>query len=92
MCHDWRCSWRLRELTLGFALAILSSTGEGIFRFEQQARAHCPSDTVVWINTFSQIYHYAGSEYYGNTKFGNYSCELDAKAAGNRAARNERHP
>lgn len=29
---------------------------------------------------------------YGNTKHGAYMCEADAQAAGNRAAKNERHP
>jgi hypothetical protein len=57
-----------------------------------QARARCPSDTVVWVNTKSNVYHFAGRRDYGNTKQGAYMCEADAKAAGDRAAKNEKHP
>src|SRR5580700_6380416 len=33
-----------------------------------------------------------GRRDYGNTKQGAYMCETDAKAAGDRAAKNEKHP
>jgi hypothetical protein len=33
-----------------------------------------------------------GTRDYGNTKQGAYMCEKDAKAAGDRAAKNEKHP
>jgi hypothetical protein len=84
-------------LVLGLILAIRAPVGKGAFRFEDQARAHCPSDTVVWVNTYSRIYHfpgvsYHGQNYYGHTKEGAYMCEGDAKAAGNRPASDERHP
>jgi hypothetical protein len=59
---------------------------------EMQVKAKCPSDTVVWVNTKSRIYHFAGTHSYGNTKQGDYMCEMDAKATGNRAAENEKHP
>jgi hypothetical protein len=67
-------------------------TGAGEFTSEQQARYRCPSDTVVWVNTRSRVYHFAGTRNYGNTKQGAYMCEADAKAAGDRAAMNEKHP
>jgi len=56
------------------------------------AKAHCPTDTVVWVNTKSKIYHFAGTHNYGTTKSGTYMCEAEAKAAGDRAAENEKHP
>jgi hypothetical protein len=59
---------------------------------ETQARAHCPSDTVVWANTRSNIYHFRGTANYGNTKSGAYMCEPDSISAGMRAAKNETHP
>jgi len=71
---------------------VPAATGAGEFTSDQQARAHCPSDAVVWINTKSRIYHFAGTSNYGNTKHGAYMCEADAKAAGDRAAMNEHHP
>ena len=61
----------------------------GEYTTELAARARCPSDTVVWVNTPSRVYHYAGTHYYGHTKRGAYMCEADARAAGNRAARKE---
>jgi hypothetical protein len=62
------------------------------FANEAQARARCPSDTVVWVNEKSRIYHFSGSKNYGNTKEGTYMCEKDAVAAGERAAKNEKRP
>jgi hypothetical protein len=67
-------------------------TGAGGFTADAQAKAHCPTDTVVWLNTKSGVYHFAGTHNYGTTKQGTYMCEADAKAAGDRAAENERHP
>ncbi len=66
-------------------------TGAGEFATEQQARYRCPSGTIVWVNTKSRIYHFAGTSNYGNTKHGAYMCEQDAQAAGDRAAMNEHH-
>jgi hypothetical protein len=59
----------------------------GEYTTELAARARCPSDTVVWANTPSRIYHYSGTRYYGQTRRGAYMCEADARAAGYRATR-----
>jgi hypothetical protein len=59
---------------------------------EAQAQATCPGDTVVWVNMRSGIYHFKGTHNYGTTKQGTYMCEAAAKAAGDRAAENEKHP
>jgi hypothetical protein len=67
-------------------------TVAGQFTSEAQAKARCPSDTVVWVNTGSNIYHFATGRNYGKTKSGAYMCERDATAAGARAAKNEKHP
>jgi len=69
-----------------------AATGAGGFTTDAQARAHCPADTVVWVNTKSHVYHFAGTHNYGTTEQGTYMCEADAKAAGDRAAENEKHP
>jgi hypothetical protein len=66
--------------------------GVNKFATEAQAKEHCPSETVVWVNLNSKIYHFSGTRNYGNTKNGKYMCERDAVAAGMRAAKNEPHP
>ena len=62
----------------------------GQFASEGEAKGHCPTDTVVWVNTKSSKYHYAGNRNYGSTKHGAYMCEADAKAAGDVAAHGEK--
>jgi hypothetical protein len=70
----------------------VGATAAGQFATDARARARCPSDTVVWVNTKSNIYHFAGRRDYGNTMQGAYMCEAKAKVAGDRAAKNEKHP
>ena len=65
-------------------------TGAGEFTTEAEAKGHCPTDTVVWVNTKSHKYHYAGHRSYGTTKQGAYMCEADANAAGDVAAKGEK--
>ena len=66
-------------------------TGAGQFTSEQEAKARCPGDTVVWVNTKgkSHTYHYSGSRWYGTTKQGAYMCEADAGAAGYHASKSK---
>jgi hypothetical protein len=65
-------------------------SGGGQFATEIAAKAHCPSDTVVWANLESHVYHFNGTRDYGHTKRGAYMCEREA--SGFRAAKNEKHP
>lgn len=64
----------------------------GQFATEAQAKASCPTDTVVWVNLRSRIYHFSGTHNYGTTRGGAYMCERDTAAQGMRAAKNEQHP
>jgi hypothetical protein len=64
----------------------------GQFADEGSAKAHCPSDAVVWVNLPSKVYHFAGTKSYGTTKRGAYMCEKDAVAGENRASKNEKRP
>lgn len=60
------------------------------FSTENDARARCGSDTVVWVNTKSHVYHFPGSREFGQTKHGAFMCQADADRAGTfRAAKNE---
>ena len=74
------------------APAAAATTGANEFATEAQAKARCPTDTVVWVNTSSKIYHFTGTADYGKTKAGAYMCEKDTAALGFRAAKNEKHP
>ena len=57
------------------------------FKTEASAQKHCPSDTVVWLNTWSGIWHYKGAKYWMNTKYGAFVCEEEARKLGMRASR-----
>jgi hypothetical protein len=72
--------------------AAKTPASPGQFGEESEAKAHCPSDTVVWVNLSSKVYHFHGNKDYGSTKTGAYVCEKDATAQGFRAAKNEKHP
>jgi hypothetical protein len=74
------------------ATATATPTGAGEFAAETQAKSHCPSDTVVWANLKSKVYHFSGNRDYGNTKSGAYMCEKDALGQGFRASKVEKHP
>jgi hypothetical protein len=65
-------------------------TTAGEFASEGEAKGHCPSDAVVWVNNKSHKYHYSGDRYYGTTKHGAYMCENEAKTAGDAAAKNSK--
>lgn len=64
----------------------------GQFADEASAKSRCPTDTVVWVNLPSKVYHFAGAKSYGITKRGAYMCEKDAIAGENRASKNEKRP
>ena len=58
------------------------------FHSEQDAKQHCPNDSVVWVNTKTGVYHLRGERWYGATKDGAYVCRKDADAEGDRMTRN----
>jgi hypothetical protein len=58
------------------------------FYSEQEAKQHCPSDTVVWVNLTTKVYHVKGERWYGATKDGAYVCRKEADAEGDRMTRN----
>ena len=74
------------------AAARAGTPGANQFTSEAQAKGHCATDTVVWANLSSKVYHFSGHRDYGNTKRGAYMCEGDATRQGFRAAKNEKHP
>jgi hypothetical protein len=80
------------SLSNGFNCSGQGQAGLNQYTTETLARVHCPTDTVVWANTRSNIYHFRGDNNYGTTKRGAYMCERDALAGGIRQAKNEKRP
>jgi hypothetical protein len=75
-------------ITATHGAVAVAATELALFSTASAAQAHCPRDTVVWLNTPSGIYHYKGERWYGRTKHGAYVCEKEAIAAGDRASEN----
>lgn len=67
-------------------------TSAGQYKTEGEAKQHCPRDTVVWANTSSHVYHFAGNKDYGKTKQGAFMCRQESDRAGFQAAKNEKAP
>jgi hypothetical protein len=67
-------------------------TSSNQFTTEAQAKGRCPTDTVVYVNLKSKIYHFSGHKDYGNLKNGAFMCEKDTAAVGARASKSEKHP
>jgi hypothetical protein len=82
------CRWgRCAGLALT-AIALFCSACGGssptvlvAFRTEEQAQAHCPKDTVVWIDPQSVMYYLKGHGPYGSLA-GRYACRDEADQAG----------
>ena len=69
-----------------------TAAAPGQYPTEAAAKAACMGEIVVWVDTKSKVYHFAGTRSYGHTKQGAYMCEAQAQTAGSRAASNEKHP
>jgi hypothetical protein len=81
----------LRKLLVGTLLALtLSFPAFALEKFssEGEAQQHCPTDTVVWLNLPTMIWHYKGERWYGRTKKGAFVCEKEAAASGGRSTHN----
>jgi hypothetical protein len=52
------------------------------------AASTCAGDQVVWVNTKSHIYHFAGQTWFGHTKEGKYICRRAADSEGDRPTHN----
>jgi hypothetical protein len=72
---------------LGLVLA-LPAFGLETFTAEAQAQRHCPTDTVIWLNLPTMIWHYKGQRWYAATKHGAFACEKEAAASGARGTKN----
>jgi len=76
-----------RGVALAAPASVAAPAEKGQYASEAEAKATCPSDAVVWVNSISKIYHPSGSRSYGKTRSGAYMCEKDSLAAGFRASK-----
>lgn len=79
-------TWRIVGLLVLSSASIEPASAENVqlFATEIQAQKHCPADIVVWVDTSTDIYHFKGMRWYGNTKSGAYVCQKEADRAGYR--------
>ena len=78
----------LTALPLAFAACAQAPEVLVAFRTEQQAREHCPKDTVVWVDPQTGEYYLNTSPSYGHAGTGRYACRREAELAGMRAMAN----
>jgi hypothetical protein len=65
------------------AVALLSSEARAsvlaLFRYEHQARQHCPTDTVVWLDFKKGKYYLRHQKLYGSGFHGTFVCRQEAR-------------
>ena len=73
---------------MAFALAGTAAAADPQkFGDEPKATAFCKDGNVVWFNPNSHIYFEKGSQFYGKTKDGGFTCRTFADKAGYRASK-----
>jgi len=78
----------IAAVLLLFSFLFTSTFAAESFQTEQAAQLHCPSDTVVWLNIPSGVFHFKGQRWYGKTKSGAYVCMQEALKDGDHATKN----
>jgi hypothetical protein len=86
---DASMSNKKRWMLLVLALVATSRTNDAsaqlsVFQTHVQAQQHCPSDTVVWLNSNKRIYYVEGQRLYAQGKTGVFVCQKEARASGYR--------
>ena len=75
-------------IAVGVALALMSSAYAADpqkFKTEDSATKFCKPGNVVWFNPASKIYFDSGSQFYGKTSTGGFTCRSLAEKNGFRA-------
>lgn len=73
------------RLALTFSLLAAPALAQSLFTTLPAAQAHCPQDTVVWLNATRHIYRLPDQKGYGRAKHSFYACKGEADAAGDKA-------
>ena len=80
-----------RRFALGAFLAVTVAAAAHAdpqkFGDEGKAVAFCKTGNVVWFNPASKIYFASGSQFYGKTNAGGFTCKTLAEKDGYRASK-----
>ena len=78
----------LKKLILAVGLVVVlalpAQADPKKFTTQDSATTFCKVGNVVWFNPDSKIYFPPGSQYYGKTKIGGYTCKAFADKEGYR--------
>ena len=77
-------------LAAGVAFALLAPTYAAdpqTFKTEDSATKFCKTGNAVWFNPASKIYFDPGSQFYGKTKAGGFTCRAFADKSGFKASK-----
>ncbi len=77
-------------LPLAGLLAAPAAVEKRFFATEADALKACGSDTVVWANKNTDVYHLNTSKWYGKTKDGAFGCRSEMDRAGFHASKVEK--
>ncbi len=72
------------------APSATGSAGAAEYGSETEARKHCPGETVVWVDTRSQVYHSEGSPFMGIRRMAHICARKTPPPPAFRSAKNER--
>ena len=81
------------RMSSGVALMALTLVGGGTdgvaaslspYRYEFQARQHCPEDVVVWLDFRRRLYYLDGQKRYAQGLNGSFVCREEARNNGYR--------
>jgi hypothetical protein len=83
-----RASWWTIGLTTALITMVDAFDAYAVpltpFRYEAQARQHCPADTVVWLEFRKRTYYSKGQKRYARGLDGSFVCRSEARASGYR--------
>lgn len=83
MGEQWRLSWS--TVVLAAVLLIAAGPREAaasplsLFRGEDVAQRHCPTDEVVWLDLKKRTYYLKGQRLYEQGRTGVFACREEAK-------------
>lgn len=71
-------------IVLAFSWAACKQSPEVlvVFRTEQQAKDHCPDDTIVWVDPQTATYSLKENASSGGAARGRYACRKEVEGAG----------